>query len=230
MLWLAWLGVLLALFVRGTRRRLATLGLHAAAEFGFYTLLFTAVGAESFRTGMYSLYPALLLCAAFALVRGPELLLRLLRVAPEPALRAAGLVALLLTAALMWGHFAWARDSMVRKGASIDTLNKVYDLVRDKVLPQLGPEPVLMARDVHELHALTDARCVMIPFEDADTIRATAQRYGVTHILLFGDPAHPERPSLKDIDNLRWCEKVLQTHTLGGNKSADLLRVYRIKA
>ena len=55
------------------------------------------------------------------------------------------------------------------------------------------------------------------------TIRATAKRYGVTHILLIGDPDRPLRPALKDIDRMPWYELVTQGKALG-----QIVRVYRI--
>jgi 4-amino-4-deoxy-L-arabinose transferase-like glycosyltransferase len=222
MLWLAWVGVLLALLRKETRCRLAPVGVQALAIYLFYTLLFTAVGKESFRTGMFSIYPTLLLCAASALLCGCGFLARVAPLALRP--RVAGVLATLLAAWLMWGHYAWSRDSMVRKAESIARLDDFYATIKDKALPKLGADPVLMARDVHELHALTGVRCVQIPFEPEPAIRAIAHRYGVTHIVLIGDPANPVRPALKDIDKMPWCELVVQAKPQG-----QMLRIYRIK-
>ncbi|MBM3985259.1 MAG: hypothetical protein FJ296_06180, partial [Planctomycetes bacterium] len=84
-LWLAWAGVAAGLLRRASRRPVLVLLAHAALEFTFYTLVFTAVGPESFRTGMYSLYPGLLLLAALALVEGLRLVARLRGRRPERA-------------------------------------------------------------------------------------------------------------------------------------------------
>ncbi|HEX5012001.1 MAG TPA: glycosyltransferase family 39 protein [Planctomycetota bacterium] len=222
-LWLAWAGVLAALGRAATRRALVPLAGQALLEFSFYSLVFTAVGPESFRSGMYSLYPAFLIYAAFALVEGGRLLLRLLRLTGPRHERFAHIAAALVVAWIMAGQFTWARQSMVRKAQDIDDLNAFYKAWSEKTLPLLGPGPVIMARDVHELHALTGLRCVMIPYENEPTIRATAKRYGVTHILLIGDPDRPVRPALKDIDRMRWCELVTRRKVLG-----QLVRVYRI--
>jgi 4-amino-4-deoxy-L-arabinose transferase-like glycosyltransferase len=230
-LWLAWAGVAAALFRRHTRRTLVPLAGHALLEFTFYTLLFTAVGPESFRTGMYSLYPALLLFAALALVEGARLLARLLarlapRLEPHRETLAAGAAALVV-AWIMLGNYARGRDALERKANGIDELNAFYAGLNSKVLPRLGPDPVIMARDVHELHALTGVRCVQIPYEDEPTIRATAQRYGVTHLLLIGDPDQPVRPALINIDRLPFYELV-------GRGAAPLFggqwRLYRLKS
>jgi hypothetical protein len=214
-----------ALFRRASRRALVPLAGLALLEFAFYSLLFTAVGPESFRTGMYSLYPALLVCTALAVVQGCWLLFGLLRQPETRRERLAVVAAAMIVALLMAGQLAWAKDSMERKARSIDELNAFYTTLREKVLPLLGPDPVIMARDVHELHALTGVRCVQIPYENEPAIRATAQRYGVTHILLIGDPDQPSlRPGLKNIDQLPYYE--LQT---SGKASGQLVRIYRIK-
>ena len=223
---LAWAGVVAALCRAATRRALVPLAGQALLEFSFYTLVFTAVGPESFRSGMYSLYPAFLIYAALALVEGARLLVLLSRVLrrSEPYHPAFPLVVAAAVAVwIMVGQFAFAKASMETKGQSIDELNEFYRAWSAKTLPLLGPDPVLMARDVHELHALTGLRCVMIPYEDEPTIRATAKRYGVTHILLIGDPDRPLRPALKDIDRMPWYELVTQGKALG-----QIVRVYRI--
>jgi hypothetical protein len=222
-LWLAWAGVLAALCRAATRRALVPLAGQALLEFSFYTLVFTAVGPESFRSGMYSIYPALLVYAAFALVEVGRLVLRLLRRTGLRHERIAAIAAALVVAWIAAGQYAFAKDSVARKSQDIDDLNAFYQAWSEKTLPLLGPDPVIMARDVHELHALTGLRCVMIPFDDEPTIRATAKRYGVTHILLIGDPDRPMRPALKDIDRMPWYELVTQGKALG-----QLVRVYRI--
>jgi len=221
---LAWAGVALALVRRATRRPALVLAAHAALEFAFYTLVFTAVGPESFRTGMYSLYPALLVYAALALVQALDLALRLARQPPARAARLAGGAAVLLVALLAAGHWARGAEALERKAGSIAELNRFYELFREKLLPRLGPDPVIMARDVHELHALTGLRCVQIPYEDEPTIRATARRFGVTHLLLLGDPERPSRPGLRHIDRLPWYEQVF-----AGKPTGEYLRVYRFK-
>ena len=223
-LWLAWAGVAVALLRRASRRPLLLLAAHAALVFAFYTLVFTAVGPESFRTGMYSLYPALLLLAALALVEGLALLARLARLPTPHAARVAGCAAILVSALLAAGHFQRGAAAVEKKAGAIAHLNLFYDKFREKLLPQLGTDPVIMARDVHELHALTGVRCVQIPYENEPAIRETARRFGVTHVLLMGDPDRPARPGLRDIDNLPWYELVY-----AGKPTGEYLRVYRFK-
>jgi hypothetical protein len=226
---LAWLGVVLALFRRETRRPLLPVAGHAALEYAFYSLAFTAVGPESFRTGMFSLYPAFLVYAAFALVAVAGWIVRRLR-QPEPrAARLTALAASLVTAWLMLGQYTSAREVMIDKVIGIRQLNQLYETLNRVVIPKLPPDPVLMARDVHELHALTGVRCVMIPYEDETAIRATAKRYGVTHMLLLGEidtpvraagaeghrraavgPAHRREPAGRDL-----CAD-LRAHALAG--------------
>lgn len=223
-LWLAWAGVAAALARRASRRPVLVVAAHAALEFTFYTLLFTAVGPESFRTGMYSLYPALLLLAALALVEGLQLVALLARQPSARAARLAGAAAVLATALLAAGHWQRGVEAVARKAGGIAELNRFYDLFREKLLPRLGPDPVIMARDVHELHALTGVRCIQIPYEDEPTIRETARRFGVTHLMLLGEPERPTRPGLKDIDRLPWYEQVF-----AGRPTGEYLRVYRFK-
>lgn len=221
---LAWAGVALALARRATRRPALVLAAHAALEFAFYTLVFTAVGPESFRSGMYSLYPALLALAALALVQGLRLAARLLPGPPERAARLAGAAAVLATGLLVAGQWARGAEAMASKARGIGHLNAFYAQVREKLLPRLGPDPVIMARDVHELHALTGVRCVQIPYESEPVIRETARRFGVTHILLLGDPQQSSRPALRDIDRLPWYEPVYS-----GRPKGQELRIYRFK-
>jgi hypothetical protein len=127
-------------------------------------------------------------------------------------------------ALLATGHFRRGSEALERKAAGIAELNRFYDLFREKLLPRLGPDPVIMARDVHELHALTGVRCIQIPYEDEPAIRETARRFGVTHVLLLGDPGRPARPGLRDIDRLPWYEQVF-----AGRPTGEYLRVYRFK-
>ncbi len=220
---LAWLGVLLALLRRATRRPLLPVLGHAALEYAFYSLAFTAVGPESFRTGMFSLYPALLPCAALALVAVLAGLARLLRQPDARARRLTGVLAGLVMAWLMLGQYAAARETMRGKVLGIRKINEFYDGFREQVLPSLGPDPVIMARDVHELHAMTGVRCVMIPYDDLPAIRATARRFGVTHLLLLGEPEAPVRPALKDVDRLPWCERIS-----AGRRAGTFMRLYRV--
>src|SRR5262249_18408339 len=119
-LWLAWAGGLAALCRAPTRRALGPLAGQAPPEVSFYSLGFTALGPESFRSGMYSLYPAFLVYAAFALVEGGRLALRLLRRAGPRPERIAHVAAALVVAWIMAGQFSWARASMVRKAQGID--------------------------------------------------------------------------------------------------------------
>lgn len=221
---LAWAGVAVALVRRATRRPVLVVAGHAALEFAFYTLVFTAVGPESFRSGMYSLYPAFLALAALALVQGLTAAARLLPGPPERAARAAAAAALLLAALLLAGHWARGAQAVASKARAIDHLNEFYAQFREKLLPRLGPDPVIMARDVHELHALTGVRCVQIPYEPEPVIRETARRFGVTHLLLLGDPERPARPALRDIDRLPWYEQVFS-----GRPTGEVLRVYRFR-
>jgi hypothetical protein len=193
---LAWVGVLTTF-----RRACLPFWTQLSAEWTFYSLIFTAVGLESFRSGMFSVYPMLVLCAASGLL----LLLRLpvaLLPARWPRERVRLLLAAAVTAWIVVGQFVFAREALVRKAQGIDDLNRFYATFRNRVIAPHGLEDaVFMARDVHELHALTGLRCVQIPFEPERVIRATAQRFGVTHLLLMGEPGQPStRPGLQYID------------------------------
>jgi len=209
-LWLAWAGWLAALFRPGLRARFAPLWLLLALQYAFYSLVFTAVGPESFRSGMYSVYPAALLAAAFAL----DLLARGLaagaRRAGLPAGAGTGLRAVVLLGALGWiaqGQLAFAHASMISKSAGITNLNRFHEALGERVFkPLLEPDSVVMARDVHQLAAINQVRCVTIPHEPEPVIRQVARRYGVTHLLIIGDPArNPGRKGLRGLDrNPHW--------------------------
>jgi len=193
---LAWIG-LLTMF----RRVCVPFWTQLAAEWTFYSLVFTAVGLESFRSGMFSIYPMLLVSAAAGLL----LLLRLplaLMPASWPRDRLTLTLAGLAAAFIVWGQFAFAREAMVNKAYGVDSLNSFYRMFQNRVINRHGlQEAVIMARDVHELHALTGIRCVQIPCEPERVIREVAQRYGVTHLLLMGMPGEPSmRPGLEHID------------------------------
>jgi hypothetical protein len=196
LLGLSWVG-LLTMF----RRVCVPFWTQLAAEWTFYSLVFTAVGLESFRSGMFSIYPMLELAAAAGLLLLLRLPALLLSAGPARERLVSG-AALLCAGALVWGQFAFAREAMLRKVQGVDALNAFYDVFRRRVLEPHGlQDAVFMARDVHELHALAGLRCVQIPYEPERVIREVARRYGVTHLLLMGEPGQPStRPGLQYID------------------------------
>lgn len=203
-LWLSWIG-LLSCF----KRRFGFLFFHAAMIWAFYSLAFTAVGNESFRSGMYSLYPFLVICS----VRGVQNIAHLVtRPIPE-GLRERVAVGLWSVGviALTWGQFDYGRESMKVKSGHIERLHTWYEHLAESVLEPRGlMDTTLMACNVHRFHAMTGARVVQIPYEDEPTIRAVAERYGVTHLVLIGDDVGGDlaaRPALKYIDRMpgyRW--------------------------
>jgi len=193
---LAWLGALTTL-----RRAFVPLWTQFAAEWIFYSLVFTAVGMESFRTGMYSIYPLLLLCAAAGLLLLARLPAALVPSRwPRERIRLA--LALAVTGWLVTGQYAYAHEALERKAGALKKLNEFYAVIRKRVIERYDlQDAVLMARDVHELHALTGVRCVQIPCEPEPVIRSVAERYGVTHLLLMGTPGERStRPALDTID------------------------------
>lgn len=203
-LWLSWIGLLFAL-----RRRFAAFWTLLALEWIFYSLVFTAVGHESFRSGMYAVYPTLILCAMAGLVA----LLRLLT-APLPASwrteKAHSILASVVVAFIVLGNFAFARTAMERKVRNIGDVSGFYRFFQTRVVEPLGVQgETIMARGVHELNAITGLRCVMIPFDDEETILEVAKRYGVTYLLLLGDPRQSNRrPALMNIDRSPHFERV----------------------
>lgn len=218
-LWLSWAGL-----VSCFKRRFAFLAFHAAMLWVFYSLLFTAVGNESFRSGMYSLYPFLVVCAGRGAQNVAHLVTRPLPV-PVRERVALGLWALVI-AALAWGQFDHARESMRRKAAHIAQEHAWYERLADEVLEPKGLlDETLMARRVHRFHAITGARLVQIPYEDEPTIRDVARRYGVTHLVLIGDDESGDlaaRPALAEIDELPGYRWVYGPLRLG----PYLLRIY----
>jgi len=194
--WLSWIGALTTL-----RRRFLPIWTQLLAEWTFYSLIFSGVGHESFRSGMYSLYPPLVLCGAAGLLLVLRPLLRLpARWRPRTVqITAAAAVAVFI----VLGQLDFARGAMVGKAAGIDRLNDFYrGLKRDVIDGRLQlQDAIFMARDVHELNAITGQRCVMIPYESDPVIRQVARRFGVTHMLVLGDPVkEPIRPALRTID------------------------------
>lgn len=207
---LSWLGLVAALLRQRTRRTFGVVLVHLALVFCFYSLLFTAVGSASFRTGMYAVHTALLVAAALGLDRiaaGAVAVTRRLR---QPDARAHAVATGLLVIALAWigwGHATYAREFLQRKGAGIQRMGALYDVMNAPAFRHvLGPDPVVMARDVHQLAVLTGLRCVAIPFEPEPVIRDVARRYGVTHLLHLGDPStEPVREGLRTIErNPAW--------------------------
>jgi 4-amino-4-deoxy-L-arabinose transferase-like glycosyltransferase len=202
LLWLSWLGLLTTL-----RRRFIPFWTQWALVWVFYSLVFTAVGEESFRTGMYSVYPMLVLCAAAALLLLARGLSRLLPAGETWRERAA---AALVAGASLWlvaGQLRYAEASMIKKGAAIDEMYEAYTALRHQIIEPLGlQDAVLMAMEVHQLNTITGMKGVMIPLEPEPVIREVARRYGATHLLLVndliaGDPQNRSlRPGLMDID------------------------------
>jgi len=228
LLWLSWLGLLTTL-----RRRCVPFWTLWALVWSFYSLVFTAVGAESFRTGMYSVYPTLVLCAAAGLLLLARAITRLLPLG-EP-LREKLAAALVLTVAigLTAGHLRYARASMINKGAAIDEMHAAYTALRTRILEPLGlQDAVIMSREVHELNAISGVKGVMIPLEPEPVIRAVARRYGATHILLVnnliaGDPSGRSlRPSLSTIDRNPHYELVARPSE--GTGKGYRFKLYRI--
>ncbi|HYN63072.1 MAG TPA: hypothetical protein VES36_00590, partial [Candidatus Limnocylindrales bacterium] len=203
MLWLSWLGLLTTL-----RRRFIPFWTLWTLEWVFYSLIFTAVGEESFRTGMYSIYPMLVLCVAAALLMLARGLGRLLP-AGEPVRER--LAAALVAGASLWlvaGQLRYAEASMVSKGARIEEMYQAYTAFRRQVIEPLGlQDAVIMSREVHQMNTIAGMKGVMIPLEPEPVIRAVAKRYGVTHLLLVNDliTGNKEglslRPGLLNIDS-----------------------------
>ncbi len=197
---LSWIGLLTTF-----RRVCVAFWMLWAAEWTFYSLVFTAVGLESFRSGMFSIYPVLVLCAASGLLLATRLLLLpLRRVLPAswPDARVPFAVAVVVCGVLAVGQYRFGVLGLARKARGIQELNNFYTAFDRRVIQRYGlQDAVIMARDVHELNALTGLRCVQIPYEPEAVIRDVAQRYGVTHLLLMGDPGAPSmRPALDSID------------------------------
>jgi hypothetical protein len=178
-------------------------------EWTFYSLVFTAVGWESFRTGMYSIYPMLVLCAAAGLLLAARGVARVL----APAARRQHVASVIVGVVAAWivaGQFAFAQQSMERKVYGIKDVNRAYAAMRKRMFEPLGlTEELIMARDVHQLWTIAGMRGVMIPYEPEPVIREVARRYGVRYILIMGDPAAPSlRPGLQDIDSNPHYERV----------------------
>jgi hypothetical protein len=193
---LSWLGLLLTL-----RRRHVAFWTTWLLEWVFYSLVFTAVGWESFRTGMYSVYPMLVLCAAAGLLLTARGVARVL----APAARRAHVASVLVGVAAAWivaGHLGFAQDSMVRKVGGIKDLNRAYTVMRNRMFEPLGlTDELIMARDVHQLWAIARIKGLMIPYEPEPVIREVARRYGARYILIMGDPSAPSlRPGLRGIE------------------------------
>ncbi|HTE05870.1 MAG TPA: glycosyltransferase family 39 protein, partial [Planctomycetota bacterium] len=194
---LSWVG-LLVMFRRGFAAFWALL----AAEWTFYSLVFTAVGIESFRTALFSVYPVLLLAAAAGLLLLADRACALLppRRTREPL---ASALAALVAGAILCGQVAYAAQALDRRAEGVRELTAFHEVL-SKVVAQRCGDPasvVLMARDVHELHALTGLRCVQIPYEPERVVREVARRYGVTHLLLLGAPGEPTlRPALEHLE------------------------------
>lgn len=215
---LSWIGLLSC-----SRRRFGFLWAHAALLWIFYSLVFTAVGTESFRTGMYSLYPFLLACSAKGLQTVTGFLTR------RPSASSAAMPGPLFWACLLLlsiGQFSYAKSSLVIKSEGIDRLNLTYRDLKTEVLEPLGLlDATFMARDVHELHATLGVRCVQIPYEEEPAIREVAQRYGVTHILLMGEHIQQARPALAKIDEDPRYERVAGPFLIRGTP----LQIYAIR-
>jgi hypothetical protein len=201
---LSWLGLLFTL-----RRRFVAFWTTWLMEWVFYSLVFTAVGSESFRTGMYSVYPMLVLCAAAGLLVVARALARLL----APAARRAHAATVLVGVVAAWvvtGQLAFAHAAMENKVAGIRDLNNAFTVMRNRMFVALGlQDELIMARDVHQLWAIAGIRGVMIPFEPEPVVREVARRYGVRYILIMGDPGGPSlRPALDGIETDPHYERV----------------------
>ena len=202
------------------RRRFLPFWTLALAEWVFYSLVFTAVGIESFRIGMYSLYPTLLLCAAATIVWLGRWVGRLLgrRLPTGRAARAVpAALGALLVGWILVGQVRFAHLSMEQKVAGINDLNDVYRTMRTRMFDYLGlSDEIIMARDVHQLNAIAGMKGLMIPFESEPVIRQVAQRYGCHYLMLFGDPeAQSLRPSLHDIETNPHFERISEAKMKG---------------
>ncbi len=214
LMWLSWFGLL------GTfKRRFGFLWAHALFEFGFYTVLFTSVATESFRSGMYSLYPFLVICAG----RGIQTLAHVVTtpLAKREALRqrvAWSLIAATVLA-FAYGQYDFSVRNLVRKSAGIDRLNAFHEMLDRRVLTPLGlDDEILMTREVHELWAISEQPCIQIPFEPEPVIREVAERFGATHLLFIGEHALELRPGLKWIDQMPGYDKVFGPARLLGQE------------
>jgi hypothetical protein len=216
---LAWVGLVTTL-----RRRFAAFWTTWLLEWVFYSLVFTAVGAESFRTGMYAVYPSLVVCAAAGLLLITR---RISGWVPGswPRERVATVLVAVVGAWLVVGQLQFASQAMQRKVAASEDLNAAMRAVREQMIEprRLGDAVLMAAREIHELHAITGMRCVMIPEEPGPVIREVARRYGVTHLLMTGDPARHARPALRDIDRNPHFE-----HLESGQIRGWRLHLYRI--
>jgi hypothetical protein len=201
---LSWLGLLFTL-----RRRFVAFWTTWLLEWAFYSLVFTAVGWESFRTGMYSVYPMLVICAAAGLLVVARGITRLLAPAAHRQRIAAAIVGG-IAAWIVTGQFVFAQESMKRKVYGIKDLNRAYTIMRNRMFEPLGlTEELIMARDVHQLWAIAGIRGLMIPYEPEPVIREVARRYGVRYILVMGDPSKPSlRPGLRNIESNPHYERV----------------------
>lgn len=215
LLWLAAPGALFML-----RRRFLPFWSLVLAEWVFYSFVFTAVGMESFRTGMYSLYPTLLLASAAGLVALVRLAQRLAeRLLPRARAARAAPVALaaLFVGWTLDGQVRFAHLSMAQKVAGINDLNEVYTTMRTRMFDFLGlSDEIIMAREVHQLNAIAGMQGLMIPFEPEPVIRQVAARYDCHYLLLLGEPGERSmRPALDDIDDNPHFERIFDAKMKG---------------
>ena len=214
LMWLAWFGLL------GTfKRQFGFLWAHALFEFGFYTVLFTSVATESFRSGMYSLYPFLVICAG----RGIQTLAHVVTtpLAKQEALRqrVAGALIAVTVAGFAWGQYEFSERNVLRKSEGIDRLNDFHEVLANRVLRPLGlDQTILMTREVHELWAISEQPCIQIPFEPEPVVREVAKRYGATHLLFIGEHALAIRPGLKWIDRHPGYELIVPPTMIKGQQ------------
>lgn len=157
------------------------LGLFAATLFAFHTIVTpVASGAGAYSRSLPAVVAILVAGALAGLVR----------------LGVSGLPSIALMALLVgWPWYERAKGASARVVRDNDLVADRLEAVRKSLADDARcmTEPVVvMTRDPWELTALTGHRSVQIPNADAETILATARRYGVTHLV-----ASPRRPALE---------------------------------
>lgn len=216
---LSWLGVLACI-----RRRFAFIGLHALGELTFYSLIFTEVARESFRSGMFSLYPFLVLCVARAVQLLAQLVGRLAGARHGPRLATAVFVGVI--GLLGWQHLVYGRDTLEHKARGILRGYNSTARVVKKVIEPLGlSDATFMVVHAHNVYAMMGLRCVGIPYEPEPVLREVAARYGATHVLVLNDTELEMRPALKRIANMPRAYALLEGPVKVG---VNNVRVYEI--
>ncbi|HVS18224.1 MAG TPA: hypothetical protein VMT18_06460 [Planctomycetota bacterium] len=206
---LSWIGFAW-LLVRRRRAALLVL-LQIALLIGVYSVLFPAVGRNSFHSGLFSVYPVVLVGVVAAL----GLALRLL-LGPRERARQVATVALagVLCALNVWG----ARPYLADKYAGVETMLAPYRRLGEWIDAEGLERPVFYCRNPWQLSTETRAGAVMLPLGEAEELRRVAQTFGVTHLV---DELHsretllqlrPGLAALLDSGELERVEAPLEFH------------------